>query len=163
MDSRIRCSPIKLFEGMCKRSFQAASSRSVQFAALVINRHGSGFVPKGSHVLLSRIGLGRNPETWEEPLKYNPERHLGGNVSKVDLSEPNLRFLTFSTGKRACTGQIIGTLLTIMALGNLIQRFTWSLPPNEEKIDLSTSEELTLAKPLQAYARPRLDEVLYQL
>ncbi|XP_022867862.1 tyrosine N-monooxygenase, partial [Olea europaea var. sylvestris] len=122
---------------------------------------GGYFIPKGSHVLLSRTGLGRNPETWEEPLKYNPERHLGGNVSKVDLSEPNLRFISFSTGKRSCTGQTLGTLLTIMALGRLIQGFTWSVPPNEEKIDLSTSEELTLAKPLHAHARPRLDEAMY--
>ncbi|CAA3007532.1 phenylalanine N-monooxygenase-like [Olea europaea subsp. europaea] len=122
---------------------------------------GGYFISKGSHVFLSRTELGRNPETWEEPLKYNPERHLGENVSKVDLSEPNLRFISFSTGKRSCTGQTLGTLLTIMALGRLIQGFTWSVPPNEEKIDLSTSEELTLAKPLHAHARPRLDEAMY--
>ncbi|CAI9774058.1 unnamed protein product [Fraxinus pennsylvanica] len=121
---------------------------------------GGYFIPKGSHVLLSRIGLGLNPESWEEPLKYNPERHLSGNVSKVDLSEPNLRFVTFSTGKRACTGQTIGTILTIMALGRLIQGFTWSVPPNVEKIDLSTLEDLSLA-PLHAHARPRLDEAMY--
>ncbi|KAA8543651.1 hypothetical protein F0562_021603 [Nyssa sinensis] len=34
------------------------------------------FIPKGSHILLSRQGIGRNPKTWEEPLKFKPERHL---------------------------------------------------------------------------------------
>ncbi|RVX03019.1 Tyrosine N-monooxygenase [Vitis vinifera] len=29
------------------------------------------FIPKGSHVLLSRVGLGRNPRIWEEPLRFN--------------------------------------------------------------------------------------------
>lgn len=27
------------------------------------------FIPKGSHVLLSRRGLGRNPNVWDDPLK----------------------------------------------------------------------------------------------
>lgn len=28
------------------------------------------FIPKGSHVLVSRVGIGRNPRVWEEPLKF---------------------------------------------------------------------------------------------
>uniref|UniRef100_M1ALH2 N-hydroxylating cytochrome P450 CYP79D1 n=1 Tax=Solanum tuberosum TaxID=4113 RepID=M1ALH2_SOLTU len=35
------------------------------------------FIPKGSIVLLSRLGLGRNSRVWEDPLKFKPERHLG--------------------------------------------------------------------------------------
>ena len=37
----------------------------------------SYFIPNGSHVLLSRRGLGRNPDVWEDPLRFEPERHLG--------------------------------------------------------------------------------------
>jgi len=34
----------------------------------------SGYhVPKGSHVILSRIGLGRNPAVWDDPLRFNPD------------------------------------------------------------------------------------------
>ncbi|VAI26033.1 unnamed protein product [Triticum turgidum subsp. durum] len=33
-------------------------------------------IPKGSHVILSRFGLGRNPKIWVEPLEFRPERHL---------------------------------------------------------------------------------------
>ena len=56
------------------------------------------FIPKGSHVLLSRVGLGRNPRIWEEPLRFKPERHMNDDV--VDLAEPELRFISFSTGRR---------------------------------------------------------------
>ncbi|CAI9774060.1 unnamed protein product [Fraxinus pennsylvanica] len=123
---------------------------------------GGYFIPKGSHVLLSRIGLGHNPDVWEDPLKFKPERHFSENASsKIELTEPNLRFITFSTGKRGCIGSALGTLLTVMALARLIQGFTWSVPPNEKKIDLSTSEELILAKPLHAHGRPRLHEAVY--
>ncbi|KAF3452267.1 hypothetical protein FNV43_RR02700 [Rhamnella rubrinervis] len=34
------------------------------------------FIPKGSNILLSRLGLGRNPRVWEDPMRFDPERHL---------------------------------------------------------------------------------------
>ncbi|MCI24403.1 isoleucine N-monooxygenase 2-like, partial [Trifolium medium] len=35
---------------------------------------GNYLIPKGSHILLGRIGLGRNPKVWSEPYKFKPER-----------------------------------------------------------------------------------------
>ncbi|XP_022746611.1 phenylalanine N-monooxygenase-like [Durio zibethinus] len=121
------------------------------------------FIPKGSHVLLSRAGLGRNPKVWDEPLEFKPERHLKDGLSdKVDLTEPELRFISFSTGRRGCIGVALGTEMTAMLFARLIQGFTWNVPPNESKIDLSESEDdLFLAKPLHALAKPRLPAALY--
>ncbi|CAN0909304.1 Valine N-monooxygenase 2, partial [Linum grandiflorum] len=31
------------------------------------------FIPKGSSALLSRYGLGRNPNVWSDPLKFDPK------------------------------------------------------------------------------------------
>ena len=87
-------------------------------------------IPKGSHVLLSRLGLGRNPRIWEEPLNFNPERHQNASiVQAVELNEPNLRFISFSTGRRGCAGM----------LARLLQGFTWSPPPGQKEIDFSES------------------------
>ncbi|XVE86064.1 hypothetical protein DITRI_Ditri18aG0006500 [Diplodiscus trichospermus] len=121
------------------------------------------FIPKGSHVLLSRAGLGRNPKVWDEPLEFNPERHLkDGYGDKVDLTEPELRFISFSTGRRGCIGVALGSVMTVMLFARLIQGFTWNIPPNESKIDLSESEDdLFLAKPLHALAKPRLPAAVY--
>ncbi|XP_022746930.1 phenylalanine N-monooxygenase-like [Durio zibethinus] len=121
------------------------------------------FIPKGSHVLLSRTGLGQNPKVWDEPLEFKPERHLKDGLSdKVDLTEPELRFISFSTGRRGCVGVALGTEITVMLFARLIQGFTWNVPPNESKIDLSESEDdLFLAKPLHALAKPRLPTALY--
>ncbi|OMO63712.1 Cytochrome P450 [Corchorus capsularis] len=121
------------------------------------------FIPKGSHVLLSRLGLGRNPKVWDEPLTFKPERHLKeGSSSKVDLTEQELRFISFSTGRRGCMGVALGTEMTVMLLARLIQSFTWSVPPGEPKIDISEAEDsLSLAKPLHAMAKPRLSASVY--
>ncbi|KAI3896799.1 hypothetical protein MKW98_009652 [Papaver atlanticum] len=118
------------------------------------------FIPKGSHVLLSRVGLGRNPRIWHKPLNFNPERHLmskDGGIANVDLSEQELRFISFTNRRRGCVGGALGTAITIMLLARLIQGFDWSAPPGESMIDLSESaNDLFLAKPLCAHAKPRM-------
>ncbi|KAI3921684.1 hypothetical protein MKW92_049173 [Papaver armeniacum] len=123
------------------------------------------FIPKGSHVLLSRVGLGRNPRIWHKPLNFNPERHLmskDGGIANVDLAEQELRFISFTTGRRGCVGGALGTAITIMLLARLIQGFHWSAPPGESMIDLSESvNDLFLAKPLFAHAKPRLPSHVY--
>ncbi|CAN1285572.1 Valine N-monooxygenase 1 [Linum perenne] len=103
------------------------------------------FIPKGSHALLSRYGLGRNPKAWVDPLKFDPERHLKDGVEVV-LTEHDLRFISFST----------------VLLARLIQCFSWSPPGNAKGIDLSEAEdELFLGSPLIACATPRLAPHMY--
>ncbi|XVE86065.1 hypothetical protein DITRI_Ditri18aG0006600 [Diplodiscus trichospermus] len=80
------------------------------------------FIPKGSHVLLSRVGLGRNPKVWDEPLVFKPERHLKDGLTEVDLTETELRFISFSTGRRGCMGVALGTAMTD-AVGKAGSRF----------------------------------------
>ncbi|KAK9124732.1 hypothetical protein Sjap_014334 [Stephania japonica] len=121
------------------------------------------FIPKDSHVLLSRVGLGRNPNVWVEPLKFKPDRHLESGSSKpVQLSEPELRFISFSAGRRGCMGTELGSEMTVMLLARLLQGFTWTLPRGNLTIDLSESnEDLCLAKPLFLQANPRLAAHVY--
>ena len=48
------------------------------------------FISKGSEVLLSCLGLGRNSKVWEDPMKFSPERHLDDSTTELGLLEPNL-------------------------------------------------------------------------
>ncbi|XP_037471772.1 tyrosine N-monooxygenase-like [Triticum dicoccoides] len=115
-------------------------------------------VPKGSHVLLSRRGLGRNPAIWDEPLHFKPERHINTAAhNDVTLTENELRFISFSTGRRGCVAAWLGTTMCVMLFGRLLQGFTWTKPAGVASIDLSESEhDLFLAKPLVLHAEPRL-------
>ena len=123
---------------------------------------GNYFIPKVSHVILSRRELGRNPKVWNEPLKFKPERHLNG--SNVVLTEPNLRFISFSTGRRGCPGVMLGTTMTVMLFARLLHGFTWTAPSTVSKINLAESkDQLNLAEPLMAVAKPRLAPQLYHL
>ncbi|KAK8508701.1 hypothetical protein V6N11_037656 [Hibiscus sabdariffa] len=120
------------------------------------------FIPKGSHVLIGRRGM--DPNIWDEPLEFKPERHLkdGWGSGGVELVENELRFISFGVGRRGCIGVGLGSAVTIMLFARLIQGFTWDVPPNETKVDLSESrDDLSLAKPLHALAKPRLPAALY--
>ncbi|XP_047309391.1 tyrosine N-monooxygenase-like [Impatiens glandulifera] len=120
------------------------------------------FIPKGSHILLSRPGLGRNSKIWNEPLRFNPERHLNYDGSHVILNDPDLHLLSFSIGRRGCPAVNLGSTISIMLLARLLQGFTWSPPPNTTCIKLLEAiDEMSLSNPLLALASPRLDERLY--
>nr|CAB3455565.1 unnamed protein product [Digitaria exilis] len=121
-------------------------------------------IPKGSHVILSRIGLGRNLGVWDDPLRFNPDRHLTTVDPKVEvtLTENDLRFISFSTGRRGCIATSLGTAMSIMLFARLLQGFSWSKPAEISSVDLSESRhDILMAKPLLLHAEPRLPAHLY--
>ncbi|KAL2249469.1 isoleucine N-monooxygenase 1-like [Sesamum indicum] len=117
---------------------------------------GGYFIPKGSQVLLSRLGLGRNPRVWEDPLVYKPERHIVDKDSEVVLVDHELRMISFSTGRRGCPGIVLGSTMTTILLARLIQGFNWTTPPTGS-INIDYAE----AEPLIAHAVPRLAPHVY--
>nr|CAB3494128.1 unnamed protein product [Digitaria exilis] len=121
------------------------------------------FIPKDSHVIISRVGLGRDPNTWVVPLEFQPERHLISGSSDVVLTEPDLRFMSFSTGRRGCLGVSLGSSVTMLLFARLLQGFTWTKLPGVQTIELKESTtNLGLAEPLILQSEPRLPVHLYE-
>ncbi|CAL5353275.1 unnamed protein product [Camellia sinensis] len=134
---------------------------NVPYVSISNTTIGNYFIPKDSHVLLSRPGLGRNPRIWNESLKFKPECHLKDDGSEVLIIDPDLRMLSFSTGRRGCAGVTLGSTMTSMLMARLLQGFTRNLPPTVSHIGLKESPgDLFLAKPLLVLAKPRLAENL---
>ncbi|KAI3744998.1 hypothetical protein L1987_58098 [Smallanthus sonchifolius] len=120
------------------------------------------FIPKGSHVLISRLGLGRNPDVWKDPMRFDPDRHLCEEGKQVVLTDNELRMLSFSTGKRGCPGVILGSTITTMLLARMIQGFTWEMPYDKSANKLVENyDDLHMAKPFVAIAKTRLPQYLY--
>lgn len=117
-------------------------------------------IPKDSHVILSRLGLGRNPKIWVKPLEFQPERHL--NTANVLLTDPGLRFISFSSGRRGCPGISLGSSVTMILLARMLQGFTWTKPLGVKSVSLQEGNvSLALAQPLVLHAQPRLAAHLY--
>ncbi|GLT52775.1 hypothetical protein SLA2020_261010 [Shorea laevis] len=115
-------------------------------------------------MLLSQLGLGHNPRVWNEPLKFNPMQHMKDRKGDVEITEPSLTMISFSTERCGCMGVALGSTMIRMLLAGLIQGFTWIVPLAKDKIDLFESEDdLFMAKPLHAQAKPRLPSIIYPI
>lgn len=82
-------------------------------------------VSKGTLVYIPLLGLQRDPEIFENPLQFKPERFLnsptGGGQSK------GLFYLPFGDGPRACIGIRVGKLATQMGLALMLSKFNFEL------------------------------------
>uniref|UniRef100_M8B769 Flavonoid 3'-monooxygenase n=1 Tax=Aegilops tauschii TaxID=37682 RepID=M8B769_AEGTA len=119
-------------------------------------------IPKGARVLINVWAIGRDPELWDAPEEFKPERFLG---SKMGVIGQDLELLPFGSGRRMCPGYNLGLKVVHLSLANLLHGFTWRLPEGVRKEDLSMEEVFGLSTgrkyPLQVVAKPKLPNHLY--
>ncbi|KAL7594809.1 hypothetical protein Lser_V15G29253 [Lactuca serriola] len=114
-------------------------------------------IPKGCTVLLNIWAIHRDPQYWDNPLEFNPERFL---TNKYDYKGSNLNFFPFGSGRRLCPGVQLAEKMQMYILASLLHSFDWSLPEGEEH-DLSEKFGITLKKkePLSAVPSQRLSNL----
>ena len=108
-------------------------------------------VPKNAQVLVNAWAIGRDPNTWENPHSFVPERFLGLNM---DVKGQNFELIPFGAGRRICPGLPLAIRMLHLMLASLIHSYDWKLedgvtPENmnmEERFGIS----LQKAQPLQA-------------
>ncbi|KAM0907005.1 hypothetical protein ACQ4PT_016411 [Festuca glaucescens] len=96
-------------------------------------------IPKGSKVVVNAWWLSNNPELWEKPEEFRPERFLG-EESSVDAavgSKVDFRFLPFGMGRRSCPGIILALPILALIVGKLVRSFEMVPPPGVDKLDVS--------------------------
>ncbi|NP_001234847.2 cytochrome P450 71 family protein [Solanum lycopersicum] len=99
-------------------------------------------VPAKTRVLINTYAIGRDPEYWNNPLDYNPERFM---EKDIDLRGQDFRFLPFGGGRRGCPGYALGLATIELSLARLLYRFDWKLPSGVEAQDMDLSEIFGLA------------------
>ena len=78
---------------------------------------GDTVVPRGTVVGVLIQGVHNDPENWEDPGSYRPERFTEGRKPK------HFTFLPFIDGPRNCLGQHLALVEGRVVLGRLLQRF----------------------------------------
>lgn len=73
-------------------------------------------VPRDMTVLVNAWAIQRDPNLWDDPESFKPERSESGK----DLSH---KFMPFGLGRRACPGAGLAQRVVGLTLGSLIQCF----------------------------------------
>lgn len=80
---------------------------------------------RGSSLLFSIFEIHRNPELWEEPEKFLPERFLDGKYS---------HYYPFGAGPRKCIGNNFAMYEMVITLAELISRYRIKEKKNEIQV-----------------------------
>ncbi|XP_061354572.1 geraniol 8-hydroxylase-like [Gastrolobium bilobum] len=100
-------------------------------------------IPKGAQILVNEWAIGRDPESWDNPNLFSPERFLG---SKVDIQGKNFELTPFGSGRRICPGMPLAIRMLHLMLGSLINSFNWKLENGMK------SEEMDMEEAIQGLA-----------
>ncbi|KAK9036697.1 hypothetical protein V6N11_078689 [Hibiscus sabdariffa] len=118
-------------------------------------------IPKHSKVFINAWAMQRNPELWEDPHSFQPERFLNAEFS---YQGNNLLYIPFGSGRRMCAGIAMAEKMVGLLLAVLVHSFEWKLP-REKRPDIQEKFGAVLKKmdPLVAIPFARLsDSKLYQ-
>ncbi|KAJ1523850.1 hypothetical protein ONE63_010406 [Megalurothrips usitatus] len=86
-------------------------------------------IPKGATLMLSMWSVLNDKKHWGDPEVFRPDRFLDkeGKFTK----DPWL--IPFGIGKRNCIGEAFALQVAFIFFSNLMNRFTFTLPPGSER------------------------------
>ncbi|KAK9949053.1 hypothetical protein M0R45_004599 [Rubus argutus] len=117
----------------------------------------AGFdVPRDTMVMVNAWAIHRDPELWDDPESFKPERF-------ENVENESYKLLPFGLGRRACPGSGLAQRVVGLTLGSLIQCFEWERVGGEN-VDMTEGKGATMPKavPLEVMckARPIVNKVL---
>lgn len=117
-------------------------------------------VPKGTTAMVNMWAITRDPEVWEEPLSFKPERFMTHSPDKTEpfsVLGSDLRLAPFGSGRRTCPGKTLGLSTVTFWVATLLNEFEFGSEVEGGKVDLSEVLRLSceMANPLVVVLRPR--------
>ncbi len=84
-------------------------------------------VPAGTLVIVSPWLLHRRPDTWPDPLRFDPDRFLGDTSPSRGPARGD--YVPFGAGPRLCIGRDMALVEAVLVLAGLLRDRTVSRPP----------------------------------
>lgn len=108
-------------------------------------------IPKNTQLFVNAWAIGRDPECWDEPSSFKPERFIGSNV---DYKGQHFELIPFGAGRRMCVGIPLADRMLHLALGSLLHEFDWELDSSVTRKTLDMRDKIGIVvrklEPLKA-------------
>jgi flavonoid 3',5'-hydroxylase len=65
-------------------------------------------LPTNTRLMVNLWAMGRDPNIWEKPLEFDPDRFM--QHPKIDVHGHDFELLPFGSGRGACPGRPLGIL-----------------------------------------------------
>jgi len=119
-----RVTDLPFLDAVVKESMRVLPAVPYQVrAATQPTRLGGHEVAAGSHAILSPFLTNRDPQVYDEPARFRPQRWS-------HTSPAPFEYLAFSGGPRTCPGSWFGTAIVKVALATILSRFRVSVVPD---------------------------------
>ncbi|KAI4382039.1 hypothetical protein MLD38_008050 [Melastoma candidum] len=90
-------------------------------------------VKAGTNILINAYALMHDPDVWEEPNEFRPERFLKEDRAGTELKKgKDMNYFPFGSGRRACIGEAHAENVMHTAIGALVQCFDWRMDVGEK-------------------------------
>lgn len=108
-----------------------------------------------TRVIINAWAIHRDPEIWEEPEEFRPERFMN---SSIDFKGHGFELVPFGGGRRICPGISFASIIIELVLANLMYKFNWTLPDGVQcdTLDMSETVGLTVHRTTPLRAIPTL-------
>ncbi|PSS15731.1 Flavonoid 3',5'-hydroxylase [Actinidia chinensis var. chinensis] len=152
-------------KSICKETFRLHPTvplgiPRVSTSACEVNGY---YIPKNTRLFVNVWAIGRDPNVWENPLEFDPDRFLIEKNAKIEPWGNDFELIPFGGGRRMCAGIRMGIAAVEYILGTLVHSFDWRLPGGVE-LDMNEAFGLVLQKavPLSATVISRLETSAYK-
>ncbi|KAL5707798.1 hypothetical protein ACHQM5_018659 [Ranunculus cassubicifolius] len=103
-------------------------------------------IAKGTKVIVNAWALGRDPDFWPNPERFEPERFQD---LSVEFNGTNFSYIPFGSGRRICPGLSFGVANIEIVLAQLLYHFDWKISDSinpDEVLDMTEVFGITINK-----------------
>ncbi|CAG7721962.1 unnamed protein product, partial [Allacma fusca] len=129
-------------QGVIFESLRCSSVTPIGIARRVLEDVAVGgyIIPKDSLVFSNIYAAHHDPEVWDDPHSFKPERFLSSDGTRVVICND---LVAFSFGKRTCPGEALAKDQLFIFLTSILQRFVISLDPSEKRPTMNAKFSVT--------------------
>nr|QWK52332.1 cytochrome P450 705A32-1 [Isatis tinctoria] len=114
---------------------------------------GGFYVPEKTTLVVNAYALMRDPDSWEDPLEFKPERFLASSIlsgQEEERREQALEYIPFGSGRRGCPGANLAYVFIGTAVGTMVQCFDWRIKGDKVNMEEAVGGmNLAMAHPLK--------------